>query len=115
MVTTSGHALRNEGAPSEAMKHPTSAGVYASSAKATPLGLLLTRFQIKQSINTFKTETKDKAALSKQKPIGPAEREEAVCLRSFTTAKAETAACPWPPALGSQRQSLRQIQGRACL
>lgn len=39
MVTTSGHALRNEGAPSEAMKHPTSAGVYASSAKATPLGL----------------------------------------------------------------------------
>lgn len=79
MATASGHALRNEGAPSQAMKHATGAGVYSSSAEAAPLGFKSeTRFQIKQPINTFKTEAKDEAALRKRKPRGPAEREAAV-------------------------------------
>ena len=78
-ATASGHTLRDEGAPSQAMKHATGAGIHSSLAEAAPLGFKSeTRFQIKQPINTFETETKDKAALRKQKPRGPAERQAAV-------------------------------------
>lgn len=115
MATASGHTLRNEGAPSQAMKHATGAGVYSSSAEAAPLGFKSeTRFQIKQPINTFKTETKDKAALRKQKPRGPAEREAAVLM--FTHGVPRQTQLPVPglrPSAPSQR--LRQIRGRACL